>query len=97
MMSVKHARQELEEGIQRDAQRYRWLRVSILTDEGMASLEHANSDPTTPEEIDAAIDAAMLKTPNGEVRGASRLAGEASSAEVATSTVVLGADRLGKD
>lgn len=29
-------------------------------------------------------------TPNGEVRGASRLAGEASSAEGATSTVVLG-------
>lgn len=28
-------------------------------------------------------------TPNGEVRGASRLAGEASSAEGATSTVVL--------
>lgn len=37
------------------------------------------------------------QTPNGEVRGASRLAGEASSAEGATSTVVLGADRLGKD
>ena len=30
------------------------------------------------------------KAPNGEVRGASRLAGEASSAEGATSTVVLG-------
>lgn len=36
-------------------------------------------------------------TPNGEVRGASRLAGEASSAEGATSTVVLGAVRPGKD
>ena len=32
----------------------------------------------------------ILKTPNGEVRGASRPAGEASSAEGATSTVVLG-------
>ena len=31
-------------------------------------------------------------TANGEVRGASRLAGEASSAEGATSTVVLGTD-----
>lgn len=30
-----------------------------------------------------------LLTPNGEVRGASRLAGEASSREAATSTVVL--------
>jgi len=30
-----------------------------------------------------------MTTPNGEVRGASRLAGEASSAEGATSTVVL--------
>lgn len=30
-----------------------------------------------------------MKTPNGEVRGASRLAGEASSAGGATSTVVL--------
>ncbi len=34
---------------------------------------------------------------NGEVRGASRLAGEASSAEGATSTVVLGAERPGKE
>jgi len=34
---------------------------------------------------------------NGEVRGASRLAGEASSAEGATSTVVLGAERTGKE
>lgn len=32
-------------------------------------------------------------TPNGEVRGASRLAGEASSAEGATSTVVLEGER----
>lgn len=31
-----------------------------------------------------------VDSPNGEVRGASRLAGEASSAEGATSTVVLG-------
>lgn len=31
----------------------------------------------------------MLCSSNGEVRGASRLAGEASSAEGATSTVVL--------
>lgn len=37
------------------------------------------------------------ETPNGEVRGASRLAGEASSAEGATSTVVLGAERPGKE
>lgn len=36
-------------------------------------------------------------TKNGEVRGASPLAGEASSAEGATSTVVLGAERPGKD
>lgn len=34
---------------------------------------------------------------NGEVRGASRLAGEASSAEGATSTGLLGAERPGKD
>ena len=33
---------------------------------------------------------AALMGHNGEVRGASRLAGEASSAEGATSTVVLG-------
>ena len=32
----------------------------------------------------------MRVTANGEVRGASRLAGEASSAEGAPSTVVLG-------
>ncbi len=38
-----------------------------------------------------------LMKPNGEVRGASRLAGEASSAEGATSTVVLGATRPGKE
>ena len=36
-------------------------------------------------------------TPNGEVWGASRPAGEASSAEGAASTVVLGAERPGKD
>ena len=35
-------------------------------------------------------------TPNGEVRGASRLAGEASSAEGATSTDVLEGDNGGK-
>ena len=35
------------------------------------------------------------KTPNGEVRGASRLAGEASSREAATSTVVLEGDNGG--
>ena len=34
---------------------------------------------------------------NVEVRGASRPAGEASSAEGATSTAVLGAERPGKD
>ncbi len=34
---------------------------------------------------------------NGEVRGASRPAGEASSAEGATSTVVLGAERPRKE
>lgn len=34
--------------------------------------------------------AAAQAAPNGEVRGASRIAGEASSAEGATSTVVLG-------
>jgi len=32
----------------------------------------------------------MTKTPNAEVMGASRLAGEASSREAATSTDVLG-------
>lgn len=40
----------------------------------------------TPEQ---AIAEAFGLPPNGEVRGASRLAGEASSAEGATSTVVL--------
>ena len=36
------------------------------------------------------LDAAWFEPPNGEVRGESRLAGEASSAEGATSTVMLG-------
>lgn len=39
----------------------------------------------------------MNPTHNGEVRGASRLAGEASSAEGATSTVVLGTDSTDKE
>ena len=39
------------------------------------------------------LDAAWFEPPNGEVRGASPLAGEASSAEGATSTVVLEAGR----
>lgn len=40
---------------------------------------------------------AWVKRPNGEVRGASQLAGEASSAEGATSTVVLAGTTGGKD
>lgn len=39
----------------------------------------------------------MTEPSNGEVRGASRLAGEASSAEGATSTVVLAGTTGGKD
>ena len=38
-----------------------------------------------------------MMSSNAEVRGASRLAGEASSTEGATSTDVLGAGRPGKD
>ena len=40
---------------------------------------------------------ALDVTHNAEVMGASRLAGEASSAEGATSTVVLGAERPRKE
>lgn len=41
------------------------------------------------------LDRASAKVPNDEVRGASRLAGEASSREAATSTVVLVGDNGG--
>lgn len=41
--------------------------------------------------------AAEIAAPNGEVRGASRPAGEASSREAANSTVVLGAICPGKE
>lgn len=45
--------------------------------------------------VKAALTAALM--PNGKVRGASRPAGEASSAEGATSTVVLAGTPGGKD
>lgn len=56
--------------------------------------------PYRADILEAAMEIERLRrgvTKNGEVRGASPLAGEASSAEGATSTVVLGAERPGKD
>ena len=42
------------------------------------------------ERLERAAEIYAAERPNGEVRGASRPAGEASSAEGATSTVMLG-------
>lgn len=51
----------------RDAARYRWLRDSPHNDEALrALLDGAPSVIGWHNEFDAAIDAAMLKTPNAE-------------------------------
>lgn len=55
------------------------------------------ADGMTAEDDMRFLDLTNDLTHNGEVRGASRPAGEASSAEGATSTVVLGADCPGKE
>lgn len=71
----KHQRQELEESIQRDAARYRWLKerhtggseigVWRETKEGMA----LKGGWLCGIELDEAVDYAMTLTPNAKVRG----------------------------
>ena len=53
--------------------------------------------PVDAREVGSLAARVIRERSNGEVRGASRPAGEASSREAATSTVVLGAERPGKD
>jgi hypothetical protein len=83
-MMKKHQRQELEESIQRDAARYRWLKerhtggseigVWRETKEGMA----LKGGWLCGIELDEAVDYAMTLTPNAEVRGDAPLYGAAS-------------------